>query len=846
MRERSLLKPEFTDTLRPDLQYTYVTTIGSRVYARARSTDGRAVFVESQYKPTYYLPVDAYTGDASYDGRPLQAVTCKSIRDGKEFLEKHPNAYGSIQPEYMFLADALGDTDVHPDTDRLHIWNIDIEVDSETAFAPPDNPFNEVTAITVMWKRAGESGTIVYGTKPYIADDTITYHECGNEDDLLVKFMKDWRGGGDYPDIVTGWNVQFYDLPYLVNRMIRLWGGAEHVQDLSPFQQLTTRQMWINTREQMVVDIRGVAILDYYELYRKFTFSQQDSYRLDHIAHVELGKRKLSYAEYQSLSRLYQEDYQKFIDYNIQDVRLVNDLDEKMKLIDLVCALAYSAKANFTDTFKQVRLWDVMIYHYLRAQGKQIPPRRNVEKTEQYAGAYVKDPQVGQHEWVCSFDVASMYPHIIRQWNLSPETLMGRTTINKFTVDQLLSQSIDTQLWVGESAGNDNALAANGLQTSRSVEGFLPAMLKTLYDERMRFKNLATEAKKHRELFDKSDPEYAMLTKQIAAYNNQQMVRKVNLNSAYGSLGSNYFRFYDTDMAEAITVTGQYVIRHVANRVNAFLNKTFSTDEDYVIASDTDSIYVRLDRVAHRYNNPDANKTVDFLDQFCEKAMLKVVNRAFDEIATYLNVAVPCLAMSREVIATRGVWTAKKRYILDVADTEGVRHTTPKLKMMGIETVKSSTPAICRQMLTHALTLMLRKTQEDVWDYVYKQRDVFGRAPYEQVAFPRSVNSLAKYDGDSKSLPIAVRGAMVYNARVIELGGNYELIKPGQKIKFAYLKGPNRLNTNVISAPDGCPPEWQIESILDYQTQWEKSFIEPLQAILSCIGWNTEKQDVLF
>jgi DNA polymerase elongation subunit (family B) len=838
-------KPAFVTNLSPDHLYTYTTTIGSRVYVRARATDGRAVFVESSYRPTYYLPVDTHTGYESFDGHPLQPHTCKSIREGREFLEKHPEAYGNIQPEYMLLADTYGGDEIVPDLDRLYVWNIDIEVDSEDAFAPPDDPFNEVTAITVMWKHAGQSGTVVYGTKPYTASDSITYVECASEDDLLTKFLTDWRGKGDYPDIVTGWNVQFYDLPYLVNRMTRLWNG-EDVNALSPFRQIATRQVTFGGRSQTVVDIRGIAVLDYYELYRKFTFSQQESYRLDHIAHVELGKRKLSYAEYKSLSRLYRENYQLFISYNVQDVQLVNDLDEKMKFIDLVCALAYSAKANYADTFKQVRLWDVMIYHYLRERGKQIPPRREVEKTEQYVGAYVKDPQVAQHAWVCSFDVASMYPHIIRQWNLSPETLVGRK-VPGITVDQLLSgQDVREYLTDGDHEPTGYALAANGVLTRRETEGFLPAMLKTLYDERVRFKNLATEAKKQRELLDKQDPQYTVLTKQIAAYNNQQMVRKVNLNSAYGALGSNYFRFYDTDMAEAVTVTGQYVIRHIANRVNAFLNKTFGTTEDYVIASDTDSIYVRLERVAQRYNNPDEQKTVDFLDQFCEKAMQKVIDKAFVEIAQYLNVAVPCLSMKREVIARRGVMTAKKRYILDVMDTEGVRHPEPKLKMMGIETAKSSTPAICREMLTKALTLMLRNTEADVWEYVREQREVFGRASFEQVAFPRSVNSLSKYETDTKSLPITVRGAMVYNTHITNESGNYEPIKAGQKIKFAYLRMPNRFQSNVISAPDGCPPAWHIEQVLDYETQWEKSFIKPLQGILSCIGWNTEKQDVLF
>lgn len=477
-------KPDFRKALTPDLLYTYTTTVGNRVYVRARSTDGGGVFVEQTYAPTYYLPTDTFTGVQSIDGQPLLPVPCATIREGKKFLEEHPDAFGDIQPEYMLLADVYGDMDITVDMDRLYLWNLDIETESETAFAPPEDPFNAVTAITVTWRHMGQRGTVVYGLRPFDAPEGTTYVQCDTEEDLLHAFLKDWRGKGDYPDIITGWNVQFFDIPYLVNRYRRVLGDDAAVT-LSPFKQISDRQLTLNGRAQTVMDIRGVAVLDYYELYRKFTFSQQESYRLDHIAHVELGKRKLSYAEYQSLSQLYRENYQKFIEYNIQDVQLVEDLDDKMKLIDLVCALAYSAKANYTDTFKQVRLWDIMIYHYLRAQGKQIPPRREVDKSEQYTGAYVKEPQVGQHAWVCSFDINSLYPHIIREWNLSPETLMDRSAIGQFTIEELLDRKIDTSRWVGETVNNDNALAANGMQTSRRHEGFLPAMLRTMYEQRV-------------------------------------------------------------------------------------------------------------------------------------------------------------------------------------------------------------------------------------------------------------------------------------------------------------------------------------------------------------------------
>ena len=340
-----------------------------------------------------------------------------------------------------------------------------------------------------------------------------------------------------------------------------------------------------------------------------------------------------------------------------------------------------------------------------------------------------------------------------------------------------------------------------------------------------------------------------MLTRQIAAYHNQQLVRKVNLNSLYGAIGSNYFRYYDMDMAEAVTLTGQFVIRDVANAVNAYLNKMFKTTEDYVIASDTDSIYVCLRRVVDKYkeHKPTATMSncVTMLDRFCADRIEPVLVKSFESIAEYLHVAVPCLTMTREVIANKGVWTAKKRYILNVCINEGVSYQDPKLKIMGIEAVKSSTPALCREMITDVLKLFMNQTQEDVWTYIKAQRDVFGRAKFEDIAFPRSVNGLKKYGENRKGCPIQVRGALVYNEHIAGMA-KYESIRDGQKIRFAYLREPNRFFTHVLAAPDGCPESWNVEDMLDYETQWQKSFLEPLEAILSAAGWHVEKQDVLF
>lgn len=842
-------KPKFADTLDSSLLYTYTATISNRCYIRGRDADGAPHFLELKYQPTYYLPTSEITGESALDGTPLLPHQCDSIADGRGFLEEHPDAFGVIQPEYMALADMYGSADILPDMSRLYIWNIDIEVESDTAFAPPDDPFNAIITITVKWRHRNQTGKIVYGTKPYDAADGTIYKQSADERAMLMEFLSDWRGKRDYPDIITGWNVQFYDIPYIVNRMRRVLTD-EITLKLSPFERLAERRVTLNGRDQTVIDIRGISILDYYELYRKFTYSQQESYRLDHIAHVELGKRKVSYGEYQSLAQLYRENYTKFVEYNIRDVELVDELDQKLKLIELVCALAYSAKANYVDTFRQVRLWDIMIFHYLRARHIHIPPRRDVEKTDQYAGAYVKDPIVGQHQWVVSFDLASMYPHIIRQWNLSPETIIDKC-LSSPVVDQLLEHVPIADLFAaGEHIPDGYAFAANGVLTRRDAEGFLPSMLKTLYDERVKFKRMATDAKQKREAYDKNAPEYAELTKQIAAYNNQQMVRKVNLNSAYGAIGSNYFRFYNLDMAEAVTITGQLIIRWIARDINAYLNTVLRTSADYIIASDTDSVYINLGTLVtaeSAFQGKSTQQIVMMLDRFCDKRLQAVIDSSLDSLAKYMNVAEPCLSMKREIIADKGVWTAKKRYMLNVYDTEGVRHTEPKLKMMGIEAVKSSTPTIARDILTHAIELLLRGTQEDVWAYIAEARARFEAASFADVAMPRSVNGLKQYANAEKGIPIHVKGALVYNHKIAAQGMSHlETIRDGAKIRFAYLRNMNPFGSHVLSAPHECPTEWNVERYIDYEKQFRVAVLDPLNAILQHVQWSAEYEPTLF
>lgn len=839
----------FQTALHPTQQYGMVTTIGNVVYARSRMPDGSPVYVENTYQPTYFHPTtEALATHWGYDGKPLLAKDFKDIYTGKKYLDSAVlPIYGDINPEYMMLADVYGAQDVPHDIDNLYIWNIDLEVDSEHGFAKPDDPFAEITSITVQWRHMGQTGTVVYGRGAFTPRNEfakVHYLQFPSEEELLESFAGHWRSGGDYPDIVTGWNIQFYDIPYLVNRMRQV--VPQCVTMLSPFKRVQAREVMQKFDKAAIMDIKGVVIIDYLELYRKFRLVERESYRLDFIAHVELKKRKLSYEEVGSLRKLYRTDHQKFIEYNITDVWLVDELDQKLKFLELVCALAYTAKSNLVDTMKQVRLWDIMIYHRLRNDGFQIPPRRISQKSEKFAGAYVKEPKPGAYDWVVSFDVASMYPHIIRQWNLSPETKVRKEPgFGVDTITDLMAQGFD----LDDLKAEDVCMAANGVVCRRGKEGFIPSMLKSLYEERKRFKKLQGQAKDALEL--ETDPaKRKELEKQMAAYGNAQQVRKVNLNSAYGAMGSEYFRFYDIDLAEAVTVTGQMVIRWVANDLNQFLNRILKTkDKDYVIASDTDSVYLSLGDLVKQLPPKTKAEMVDVLDKICDVKFQPVIDHTFVTIAAYMNVVVPCLTMIRDVIADRGVWTAKKHYILNTYDTEKHRYKEPQLKMMGIETIKSSTPALVRRMLTEALQILMTGDQNALWACVKRCEEEFHKATFEDIARPLSANKLDEYESDvDKTKPIQVAGALCFNdaLKAQNLLDQYEPIMSGEKIRYAYLRKPNPFHSHVMSATHGCPAQWNIEKWIDYPTQFEKVFLNPLEDILAAAGWTSHQESALF
>jgi len=802
--------------------------------------DGKNFMIREKYSPTLFVSSNKKTFYRTLTGEYVEPIKPGGVRDCREFIKKYDgvenfNVYGNERFIYQYISDNYREEEIKFDISKIKLTTIDIEVASENGFPDVESAAEEVLLITLQDYTTKE--IITWGQGPFkLKQGNHYYKQFNNEYDLLNDFIAWWID--NTPEVVTGWNSKLYDIPYLVRRIDRIL-GEKLMKRLSPWGLVSEDETYIAGRKHISYDIGGISQLDYLDLYKKFTYKAQESYRLDYIASVELGQKKLDHSEFNTFKDFYTNGWQKFVEYNIIDVELVDRLEDKMKLIELALTLAYDAKVNYEDVFYQVRMWDTIIYNYLKGRGIVIPPKEKSDKNEKYAGAYVKEPIPGKYDWVVSFDLNSLYPHLIMQYNISPETLQD-TRHPSATVERILNQQVTFEMY------KDYAVCANGSMYRKDVRGFLPELMEKIYNERKIFKGKMLTAKKAWEKTPTKE-----LEKEIARCNNIQMARKIQLNSAYGAIGNQYFRYYKLANAEAITLSGQVSIRWIENRMNQYLNKILKTEgEDYVIASDTDSIYLNMgpfvDRV-YQGREKTTEGVVSFLNKVCEVEFEDYIESSYQELATYVNAYDQKMVMKRENIAERGIWTAKKRYILNVWDSEGVRYEEPKLKMMGIEAVKSSTPAPCRKMIKDGLKLMMNGTEEDVIEFIDNCRSEFKKLPPEQIAFPRSVSNVNKYHDKAmiytKGTPIHCRGALLYNHYIREkkLTNKYSLIQNGEKIKFCYLKEPNPLHENVISFIQEFPKELELDKYIDYNLQFEKSFVEPLKTILTAIGWSVEK-----
>jgi DNA polymerase elongation subunit (family B) len=833
--------------------YTSAHQYGSKILVRGVH-NGVRFNRREDFSPVLYVKSKEESVHKSLYGDNLQPIEFENNNAAKEFIQTYGEVdnfpiYGQTNFGYQYITHKFPG-EIQWDINALKIETIDIETKTEFGFPDINNPIEEILLITV--KDLISRQIITYGCGEFddinseeirnlrAAGNKFLYVKCDDERDLLetyVRFHSD-----NHPDIITGWNVELFDIAYLIARIERMFNDENATKKkFSPWGLVQRKNMNVMGREMFTYEMKGIAVLDYLDLYKKFTYSNQESYKLDHIASVELGKNKLE-NPYESFREFYTKDWQKFVEYNVRDVEIVDELERKLKLIELILTMAYDAKCNYNDVFSQVRTWDCLLYNHLYDKNIHIPQKRD-QQGRGIEGAYVQEPKPGKYDWVVSFDATSLYPSIIMQYNMSPETM-----VNGYVKDTTVRGLLDKTFDLDDLKANDYCMTSNGYCYNRTKQGLFPEIVEKFFGDRQRYKKLMIAAQKE---YEKTKDE--RLKNDISKYNNFQMARKIQLNSLFGAMGNEYFRYYDARVAEGITMTGQYIIQEVGKALDVYLNKVVGTNgHNYSFYSDTDSCYISLEPLVSKfYPDMDRDKLIGVLDKICEEKITEAINKSCDGLANYTNAFQKKIIFKREAIAERGIWVAKKRYALNVYDNEGVRYKDPKLKVMGLEIVRSSTPAPVRTSLKEAVRLCLTSDEATLQKFIEETRDAFYKMSPEEIAFPRGVNGLSKYTSTAdiygKGTPMHVRGALMYNHMIkkANLDRKYELIQEGEKIKFLYLKEPNTMHENCIAFLGILPKELDIHRYIDYKMMFQKAFLDPLNMIVGGLGWSTEKKATL-
>jgi DNA polymerase elongation subunit (family B) len=822
--------------------YTNVTKYGNKLLVRGVK-NGNPYKTRLDFSPTLYIKSNKETEWRTLFDEPVSEVKFADINEARDFIEKYKeiesfNIYGNANYAHQYISDNYSN-DIRWDVEKIKTYSIDIEVGAEFGFPSVAAASEEVLLITLQNNFTKEITT--FGSRPFIGEENVNYILCSNESHLLKEFVIFWNNVS--PDIITGWNVNFFDIPYLVRRIEKVLGNSL-AKKLSPWEVVNERKIHVKGNEEICYDIFGVSILDYIDLYRKYTYTAQESYKLDHIAFVELGEKKLVNPE-DNFHDFYTKHWDKFVRYNIHDTKLVDRLEDKMKLIELIITMAYNAKINYEDVFSQVRMWDNLIYNNLRQKKIVIPEKTRSTKTEAFEGAFVKEPLLGLHKWVVSFDLNSLYPHLIMQYNMSPETITDQK-IHGATVEKLLTKGVDTSF----AHRQDLTTTANGICYRKDIRGFMPELMEQMYTNRSKFKKQMLKIEQEYQ----NDKSKTHLLKEISRLQNLQMAMKIALNSAYGAIGNQYFRYFDVRIAEGITTSGQLSIRWMANEFNRYMNNVLkpAEEKDYVIAIDTDSIYLSLEELVERTcaGKTDEQK-IKYMDRICEDMFQPFIDTTYTNLAKYMNAYSQKMQMKREVLADTAIWVAKKRYILNVHNSEGVQYAQPKLKVSGLEMVKSSTPQVIRTKMKDVLKVILAGNEKNLQKYITDFLNDFKKLSVEEIAFPRGMNGLKDYGSSTtiykKGTPIHVRGALLFNhlLKQHKLEKKYSPIRDGDKIKFIYLKTPNTIQENIIAFAGELPVEFNLHKYIDYDFMFEKVFLDQLETLIQPIGWSIEEKSNL-
>ena len=772
-------------------------------------------------------------------GIPVKKIVSKSRDAMKELLQGcNYSCESDINPDIKFLQEKYRGQELQVDMSIFNIAIVDIEV-SAKEFPKADEAKYPINLFTVYYTKSKQFFT--YGLKEYTGTEVKNYHQCETEKILLERFVEDWRKQS--VDIISGWNSNAFDIPYLIKRLEK----NQVERSLSPINIINKKK----DADEYV--IAGIASLDYIELYKKYEATKQERYSLGYISSVELGKTKLDFDG--AINDLADRDWNKFVEYNVQDVTLVKELDEKKRYIELTVTVAYQALVPFEKVGSSVTMHTGYILNFLHRKGLVLPDRIQNQEKKEIPGGHVFS-EAGFHQYVVNFDVESLYPTLIRQFNISPETLVMNPIITEHLIKTPISKEHGVYYKkekgvlseIVEKIFNERKLNKNKQKTCKIIEKYGLAKLDETYPAG---KQYLEEIER-----EKGNSDY---------YDIQQYVRKIMINSLYGVLANEYFHFYNPYNAMAITLGGQGLIKFLSENINSYFkeffykNKTFfpvvdeknKLKKDVDVLTDTDSIYLCFDEIVQKLNL--SFKTHEEFLTWIEPFVNTFIQPLFEKMLTVYaqKYDVPqIINFRREKIGSAMLVLAKKRYILEVIDDEGIRHLEePKYVVKGVELVRTDTPQFCRDKLLETVKMMFQtRDREKVIDYMKQLKKEFKQQPIGDIATPTGISEYSNvfkpieyYLSNGISYPKGCtmhgRAALNHNFMASKNNLNLQLIGDSTKMKFIYLNDSNLINQNIIGFINNWPENFNKYFKVDYETQWEKSFQTIIQRFFEVMGW---------
>jgi len=837
--------------------YTSVEKYGNNILWRGYK-NGKAFTRKHFFEPTLYISTRDSEADyhSLIGNKPLKAKKFESINETREFIEQYKDVTGfdlcgSANFVQQFIQEKYPD-EVKFDMNQINICSYDIEYDSTDGFADINEAEKVITSISYKSSKSKTYHLLTLKdydkslTETGIDPEDIQHMKFDTEENLLRRFIQIWSY--DYPDIITGWNVEYFDIMYTITRIIRLL-GIESAKKLSPWGMIKKKTRVIYNKQQSTYQISGVSVIDYMDAFKKFgyKYGTQSSYKLDNIAHTVLGEKKIDYTEYGSLAQLYEENPQKFLDYSLKDTYLIQRMEDESGLLSLVLTMAYSGGVNYEEAFGTVGIWESILYRKLMSK-KLVPIVKTSSGGElgDLVGGYVKDVTPGMVDWIVSIDLDSLYPHLMLQYNMSPETHLPDMRQN-VTIDMVLDGMYT-------NTNPEYSICANGACFSNSKLGIIPEIITEYYATR---KAVKQEMLKYEQMEQEESDSVKIkeLKKIIIQLHNKQMAIKIQINALYGATANRFFLYYIAEMAEAITMSGQLSLRTAEKVVNVYMNKLLNTvNLDYVSYGDTDSLYLKMDPLVQKVYGSGELDMVEiekFISSAVRGKVLPAIETGYDNLATNMGAYRNAMSMKLEKITNRTIFIAKKRYIMNVLSSEGVHYVEPKVSVTGIESVRSSTPAICREKMVQAYKVIMNGTEKNAQDFIAEFRAEFSKLPIDEIAKISGTDDIGKFTDDQggyrKGTPIHVRGAILYNQTIKgkKLGNKYTSIQSGDKVKFVYLKTPNPIRENVIAFLGFLPEELGLSEYIDHETQFQKVFLKPIEGVLDAVNWSSVKIDTL-